>query len=409
LYEGGLRVPLIVSWPHVTPAGSVCDVPVNGLDWYPTLLAVAGLEPRGPQPMDGTGIIGLLHNPVETRPAPMFWHYPLEKPHFLGGRSSGAMRHGNWKLIQFFDSANYELYDLSKDEGEQRNLAGEDPAKLEELQRELIDWQTSTHAEVPNTWRFIENDRLKLGVDLGSGAAIGWLSSRAPAGTNVINHYDRGRFIQQSYYGDEDGSRWDGKGWRFNAVQGGDWRRLPGKVVEFRMESPTKLYAKTLPRHWATGKLLDDVMMEQWITLEDNLAHVKHRMKYTGTAAHRPHHQELPALFAQPEFETLVYCEGEPWKSSPLARKHPGAENEYVTMSEPWLAWEGKDGAAIGLLTRKAGRATCYRRVGEGGCSYAAPIETFALTPGLVVENELWIGLGTVEQLRSEFARVARH
>jgi arylsulfatase A len=153
LYEGGLRVPLIVSWPQVTPAGSVCDVPVNGLDWYPTLLAVAGLQPRGPQPMDGVGIIGLLHNPAETRPAPMFWHYPLEKPHFLGGRSAGAMRHGNWKLIRFFDTATFELYDLSKDEGEQHNLAGENPAKLEELKRELMEWQVDMHAEAPKTAR----------------------------------------------------------------------------------------------------------------------------------------------------------------------------------------------------------------------------------------------------------------
>lgn len=149
LYEGGIRVPLIVSWPGVTPAGSVCPAPVNGLDWYPTLLTIAGLPPRGPQPMDGMDLVDLLHHPQGQRFTPMFWHYPLSKPHFLGGRSSGAMRLGDWKLIEFFDTAKFELYDLSKDEGEQRDLAAENPAKLEELRGMIMAWQNAVHAEVP--------------------------------------------------------------------------------------------------------------------------------------------------------------------------------------------------------------------------------------------------------------------
>jgi arylsulfatase A len=150
LYEGGIRVPLIVSWPGTTPAGSLCDVPVNGLDWYPTFLAVAGLQPRRTQPMDGTPIIGLLHSPKEGRTTEMYWHYPLDKPHFLGGRSSSAIRDGDWKLIQFFDTGKFELYDLSKDESEEHDLSTSNPAKLQELQRKLVKWQRETKAEVPS-------------------------------------------------------------------------------------------------------------------------------------------------------------------------------------------------------------------------------------------------------------------
>jgi len=149
LYEGGIRVPLVVSWPGSTPAGSVCDVPVNGLDWYPTLLAIAGVEPDRSQPVDGVSIIALLRNPKEARPDPMFWHYPLKKPHFLGGRSAGAMRDGCWKLVEFFDSGKCELYDLSKDEGEQHDLAGENAGKLREMTGKLTEWRKAVGAVVP--------------------------------------------------------------------------------------------------------------------------------------------------------------------------------------------------------------------------------------------------------------------
>ncbi len=149
LYEGGIRVPLIVFWPGNTPAGAVCNVPVNGLDWFPTLLAVAGLKPDGSQPMDGADITGLLRNPGEKRTAAMFWHYPLQKPHFLGGRSSAAMRDGRWKLIEFFDTGKFELYDMDNDEAEQHDLAEENQAKLKEMHNRLDSWRKTLGVAMP--------------------------------------------------------------------------------------------------------------------------------------------------------------------------------------------------------------------------------------------------------------------
>jgi hypothetical protein len=180
-------------------------------------------------------------------------------------------------------------------------------------------------------------------------------------------------------------------------------------VVEFKAESPTKLYAKTIPRHWATGKLLEDLTMEQTITLEGDLAHVQYRMTYKGNAVHQPCHQELPAVFVQPEFDTLVFCEGDPSKDTPLTRKQPGEKNEYITLGEPWVAWADKDGFAVGLLSNKAKRATCYRVSGPAACSYVAPIDTFALTPGLVFDHDAWLGLGRVEELRGQFSQISRN
>ncbi|MFZ4765261.1 MAG: sulfatase [Roseimicrobium sp.] len=410
LYEGGIRVPLLVAWPGMVPSGSVCEVPVNGLDWYPTLLAVAGLKPRGPQPMDGTGIVGLLRNPLEARPGPMFWHYPLEKPHFLGGRSSGAVREGNWKLIEFFDRGESELYDLAQDPGERQNLADTQPGKLEEMQRKLRAWHAGMHVEPPKAWHFLQNDHLKLGVDLGAGASIGWLSAQPDLDRNVINTYDRGRYVQQSYYGGEDGTLWGSKPWRYNPVQGGDWRGLPAKVVSFTAESTTQLYAKTIPRHWATGKLLDECAMEQWITLEGELVYVRFRFTYSGETSHQPHHQELPAFFVEPQFDALVFCDATnaPWTKAALTRKEPGERNEYLRFSEPWLAWVDKTGRAVGLLSPSAKGATCYRTQGAAACSYAAPIDTFALTPGLRHEHEAWLSVGAVEALRARFAALCR-
>ena len=101
-----------------------------------------------------------------------------------------------------------------------------------------------------NDFVFIDNGALRLGVKKSSGAGIAYLALRA-TGENVINHWDRGRLVQQSYYGAKDGSMWDKQPWRWNPVQGGDWRGNPARVLEFKAERES-LYAKSM------GKLLDE-------------------------------------------------------------------------------------------------------------------------------------------------------
>lgn len=404
LYEGGIRVPLIVSWPGVTPIGSVCASPVNGLDWYPTLLAIAGLKARGPQPMDGVGLIGALHNPSAKEERTMIWHYPLEKPHFLGGRSADAIRDGDWKLIEFFDSGERELYNLAEDESEQHNLAVTRTDKADELGLKLLAWRQSVMVETPKRWHYLQNDHLKIGVNLNAGACIGWLSTVKEPDKNVLNTYDPGRYIQQSYYGDEDGSIWNGTSWRYNAVQGGDWHGLPSTVLEFKSDSSTTLYAKTKPRHWTTSKLLEEMIMEEWITLEGPLAHVKFKMTYTGTTTHKAHHQELPAFFVEPEFGTLAYVHGEPWKNTPPSRRSSGEKNEYIKLTEHWAAWLNPDDFGVGVFTPVCDDATCYHVPGKAGsCSYIAPFKTMSLSPGLIFEYDTYIGIGKLQELRDWF------
>src|SRR5687767_14058284 len=115
-------------------------------------------------------------------------------------------------------------------------------------------------------WIYLENGKLKLGARKDAGACIGFLSGSG--GRNVFNSYDHGRFVQQSYYGMEDGCFWAQQPWRYNPVQGGDYLGKPATLLECKPE-PTKLYSKTRPRHWAIGADLPEVEMEQWISLNE--------------------------------------------------------------------------------------------------------------------------------------------
>jgi arylsulfatase A len=151
LYEGGIRVPLIVRYPNVVPAGTVCKTPTSNIDFYPTLCQLAGIRPNSKQHIGGVSILPLLKNPnYQLKRQAFYWHYPLDKPHFLGGRSSGAVRKGDWKLIEFFDTGDKELYNLADDISEKNNLAGTNPEKVAELQGLLKAWRKEVGAKIPD-------------------------------------------------------------------------------------------------------------------------------------------------------------------------------------------------------------------------------------------------------------------
>jgi len=145
LYEGGIREPLIVYWPGMTRPGGVCETPVCTMDFYPTFTRAAVVEG---QPLDGLSLMPLLRSPkAKLNRDALYWHYPLEKPHFLGGRSAGAIRKGNFKLIEFFDTGEVELYDLAADPGEQHNLADSQPESKRDLLADLHEWQNRVGAK----------------------------------------------------------------------------------------------------------------------------------------------------------------------------------------------------------------------------------------------------------------------
>ncbi|QDT16660.1 sulfatase-like hydrolase/transferase [Alienimonas californiensis] len=151
LYEGGIRVPLIVRWPGTVPAGAVCDRPTQNVDYYPTLLEAAGIDPDPAQELDGVSVLKTWKDPAAAIPREaLYWHYPLDEPHFLGGVSAGAIRVGEWKLIERFDSGEAQLFSLEEDPGETTNLAAKRPAEADRLRVQLAAWRGAVGARTPS-------------------------------------------------------------------------------------------------------------------------------------------------------------------------------------------------------------------------------------------------------------------
>ncbi|MBL9127598.1 MAG: sulfatase [Verrucomicrobiales bacterium] len=150
LYEGGLRVPLIVRWPGRIPANRVTDVPVLDTDWLATLLDLCGVPESARPPGDGVGFAKLLTDQRPPPRRPLAWHFP----HYTnqGGRPGGAVRDGRWKLVELYDADSVELFDLDSDPGETRNLADAHPRRVRRLRQHLRDWRAGIAAQtnVPN-------------------------------------------------------------------------------------------------------------------------------------------------------------------------------------------------------------------------------------------------------------------
>jgi uncharacterized sulfatase len=146
LYEGGIRVPLIVRCPGRAPHGQTCTVPVSSVDLFPTFLSLAG-DPTPPsQSLDGRDLVPVLRGRrTELRDRPLFWHYPV----YHHSTPAGAVRQGDWKLIEFFEDGHCELYNLARDPGETRDLAEDHPQKVAELRRLLTRWRADVGAELP--------------------------------------------------------------------------------------------------------------------------------------------------------------------------------------------------------------------------------------------------------------------
>ncbi len=157
IFEGGIREPMIVRWPGVTTAGSVCDQVVTSTDFYPTILEIAGLKARPDQHRDGMSFVKLLEGGRRDR-GPILWHYP----HYgnQGGAPAGAVREGRWKLIEWYEDGRVELFDLESDIGESRDLAKIEPDRTRAMQAILHRMLKETGAVMPaRNKRFDENKR----------------------------------------------------------------------------------------------------------------------------------------------------------------------------------------------------------------------------------------------------------
>ena len=145
MYEGGIRDPLIVHWPGVTKPGTVIDTMASSVDLLPTICEIAGA--KTPAGVDGVSLTGLLRNGRAPKREALYWHYP----HYSnqGGVPAGAVRKGDWKLIEFYEDGRLELYNLKDDPGEKRNLAQAEARRAAELHSMLKNWRASVNASMP--------------------------------------------------------------------------------------------------------------------------------------------------------------------------------------------------------------------------------------------------------------------
>lgn len=146
MYDGGIRVPLVLRWPGVVAEGGTTSVPTTSPNLYPTLLAPAGLDALPEQHCDGVNIMPLLVGEEMDR-GPLFWHYP----HYGNqcGTPAASMREGRWKLVRFYEDESLELYDLEADVSEEHDLAATHPELVRALAARLEAWLDATRALIP--------------------------------------------------------------------------------------------------------------------------------------------------------------------------------------------------------------------------------------------------------------------
>lgn len=159
LYEGGIREPYLIAAPGVAKAGSTCDQPVTSTDFYPTLLELAGLPAKPKQHLDGKSLVSVLKDSKSKLDRPsLFWHYP----HYSnqGGFPGGAIRTGDYKLIERYEDGRVTLYNLAEDPGEKTDLAAKHPEKVATMRADLHKWYKQVDAKflqpkegAPNPWR----------------------------------------------------------------------------------------------------------------------------------------------------------------------------------------------------------------------------------------------------------------
>lgn len=146
-YEGGVRVPLFVSYPPKIAAGSTSDVPAMSIDLLPTLVELCGLElAKGPA-WDGVSLAPVLTQSGDVRRDALYWHYPHYHPG--GATPYGAIRAGDYRLVEFYENGKVELYNVNRDVSEKNDLAAAEPAKRDELLTRLRAWRKEVGAQMP--------------------------------------------------------------------------------------------------------------------------------------------------------------------------------------------------------------------------------------------------------------------
>lgn len=250
---------------------------------------------------------------------------------------------------------------------------------------------------------YVSNKLVKVGVDEGRGGAICHVSSTSSGSKNVINTWDTGRLLQQSYYGSPDGSAWNGREWRWNPVQGGSWDNQPSKLVSIEKVSDSEVITKCHPRNWGGCQLCDDVLMTTHIKLDDDGAiNVDCTMEYTGPNKQARNVQEIPACFLDARFSVLVYRDKVTKQLTRILPNPPGCKNLQKRADPTWAGYvDPVTGEGVFLSSPLATSLTAYRvnisgNPQESNCSYIAPIlDNYAIKPASITKYAYSVRLGS--------------
>jgi arylsulfatase A-like enzyme len=147
LYEGGIREPMIVRWPQQGERGAVCDVPVISTDFYPSILEMVGLPLQPKQHTDGVSFAPLLKGEKKLAREAIYWHFPHYSNHGMQS-PGGAIRAGDYKLLEYYENNTVQLFNLKDDLGEQHDLSKAQPEKVAELRSMLHAWQRDVSAQM---------------------------------------------------------------------------------------------------------------------------------------------------------------------------------------------------------------------------------------------------------------------
>ena len=145
-WEGGIREPFYLYAPNVTQSGTETAIPASGIDWYPTLLELTGIEVPEEQAIDGVSLVPILRGGTISH-RPLYWHYP----HYgnQGGEPSSILMEDPWKLIFYHEDGRHELYNLQSDIGETTDVMSDNESRAEAMKQRLHAWLERTNAPMP--------------------------------------------------------------------------------------------------------------------------------------------------------------------------------------------------------------------------------------------------------------------
>lgn len=147
MYEGGIRVPLIIKWPGKGIQGAVCNVPVTSPDFFPTILEMTGIKSKQVQNKDGVSLVPLVAGEKYIDREAIFWHFPHYSNHGMQS-PGGAVRCGDYKLLEYYENSTVQLFNLKNDIEEENDLSSQEPGKMKELLEVLHNWQKESKAKL---------------------------------------------------------------------------------------------------------------------------------------------------------------------------------------------------------------------------------------------------------------------